>query len=617
MPAVGFIEVPKADFGEAFAKVLETASEAGASVLGVSKASEKPFGDFVEGWASALTESSTESVEVHAGIEAALARKQEAELKHLKTAAIFGCAVMKKHLIPKLEDILDKETATKHSSIASGVDKIFEDPSRLKWKKFPSENVDLCYPPIIQSGGDYDLKANAQTNEEPLHPGVILCRIGARYKSYCSNLGRTFLVNPTEAQQSSYKVLEQLHAHVLKMFKPGTRLGDVSAAAKSFLEQEAPELLPKLTKNCGHGIGLQFRESSMRLVAKNDKVMAEGMTFSVSVGLDGLEDKSLDKKVRTYSLLICDTVVVTDDGYELYTSAVSSKAEQIIYELGNDDAAEDGEDAGDAAENRPDLSRIYEAATAGESTDRNKEQREVLSEQQQRQREMGKKQRDAMVKRFSADADSEAKSKSRNYVAYESVGRYPKIKSTSNIFVDSSADCIFLPIHGELVPFHVSTIKNVSKTEHTLQSGRHIELRINFVTPATAAGGAKKGEFSDPQATFLKEVTLRSMDTSRVLSAFRLINSVKKEFSVREREKRDIDSLVEQEPLRLFKGQGSTPRLSDLNCRPTLGGKGKRSGTLEVHDNGLRFRSNQGNLEIMVSSAYSRCHADCTNEGAR
>lgn len=31
-----------------------------------------------------------------------------------------------------------------------------------------------------------------------LHFGVIICSLGLRYKSYCSNIIRTILVNPTE-----------------------------------------------------------------------------------------------------------------------------------------------------------------------------------------------------------------------------------------------------------------------------------------------------------------------------------------------------------------------------------------------------------------------------------
>lgn len=62
---------------------------------------------------------------------------------------------------------------------------------------------------LPQSGGQFDLKPSAMSNEETLcysSGGVILCSIGARYDSYCSNLARSFLVDPTPAQEKAYKV---------------------------------------------------------------------------------------------------------------------------------------------------------------------------------------------------------------------------------------------------------------------------------------------------------------------------------------------------------------------------------------------------------------------------
>ena len=64
-----------------------------------------------------------------------------------------------------------------------------------------TSQVDMCYPAIIQSGGNYSLKFSAVSDDKPLHFGAIVCLLGARYKSYCSNIGRTLLVNPSEKMQ--------------------------------------------------------------------------------------------------------------------------------------------------------------------------------------------------------------------------------------------------------------------------------------------------------------------------------------------------------------------------------------------------------------------------------
>ncbi len=64
-------------------------------------------------------------------------------------------------------------------------------PDEINWKL-----VEWCYPPIIQSGGKYDLKPSAQSDQSNLHAGTVVCSFGARYNSYCSNIGRTILINP-------------------------------------------------------------------------------------------------------------------------------------------------------------------------------------------------------------------------------------------------------------------------------------------------------------------------------------------------------------------------------------------------------------------------------------
>ena len=52
------------------------------------------------------------------------------------------------------------------------------------------------------------------------------------------------------------------------------------------------------------------------------------------------------------------------------------------------------------------------------------------------------------------------------------------------IVVDRKALTIILPIYGYAVPFHINTIKNVSKNDE----GDYTYLRINFQTPGQLAG---------------------------------------------------------------------------------------------------------------------------------
>ena len=52
------------------------------------------------------------------------------------------------------------------------------------------------------------------------------------------------------------------------------------------------------------------------------------------------------------------------------------------------------------------------------------------------------------------------------------------------IVVDLKNETIVLPVFGFAVPFHISTLKNATKTEE----GEYIYLRLNFLTPGQATG---------------------------------------------------------------------------------------------------------------------------------
>ena len=45
--------------------------------------------------------------------------------------------------------------------------------------------------------------------------------MGARYKSYCSNIVRTLMVDPTEAMQKDYEFLVEVEEEILKKLQHG------------------------------------------------------------------------------------------------------------------------------------------------------------------------------------------------------------------------------------------------------------------------------------------------------------------------------------------------------------------------------------------------------------
>ena len=68
------------------------------------------------------------------------------------------------------------------------------------------------------------------------------------------------------------------------------KLSSVHEAVVNRLKSKAPHLESKLTRNCGFALGIEFRESTLILNAKNESRVRAGMVFNVAVGLEGLED---------------------------------------------------------------------------------------------------------------------------------------------------------------------------------------------------------------------------------------------------------------------------------------------------------------------------------------
>jgi len=98
----------------------------------------------------------------------------------------------------------------------------------------------------------------------------------------------------------------------------GRCVGSVAETANSFIRQRCPHLLKFLPKNFGFGLGLDFRESSLIMNAKNQRKFAQNMVFNLAIGFHDLELTDMQKadaqgsirKLSKYSMLIADTVLI-------------------------------------------------------------------------------------------------------------------------------------------------------------------------------------------------------------------------------------------------------------------------------------------------------------------
>jgi nucleosome binding factor SPN SPT16 subunit len=191
--------------------------------------------------------------------------------------------------------------------------------------------------------------------------------------------------------------------------------------------------------------------------------------------------------------------------------------------------------------------------------------------------------------------------------SYSSVAQLPADVKQGKIYVDSKGDSVILPILGVMVPFHVSLIKNVSKSDENAFSF----LRINFHTPITGLNmDFEKLNLNQP--VFIRDLSFKSKDHKNFANLFKAIKDLIKKVKAKDQEDREKSDLVAQENLVLMKGKRIA--LNDVTVRPNITSK-KTTGVLETHTNGFRFMSNKGEkIDIIYKNIKHILFQPCENE---
>jgi len=284
------------------------------AVIVKEEANNKASGGILGPWEAKLEEAKDakriEIVDAAPGLASVMSVKDDNEQDLMKKSSVLSNKVMKHGYVKKMEEVIDAEEAITHEQLAAHVEAILEDPTKINLK-VPAEEVQSCYYPIIQSGGKYDLRISAQSTSDSLSHDVIIVSLGARYRMYCSNIARTFLVDPPKQVSATYEVLLEVQEACMSAMRPGKPLKSVYKAAVAYLKQKSgfEHLAEKLPKNLGFAMGLDFRESSLLLTAKNQIAFKKGMVFCLSVGFQDVELSESDRAATPEKSSVCHFLV--------------------------------------------------------------------------------------------------------------------------------------------------------------------------------------------------------------------------------------------------------------------------------------------------------------------
>lgn len=466
-----------------------------------------------------------EYVDIGSAFGYIIAPKEDNEILLMKKACSISVDVFNKYLKENIMEIIDADKKVKHTKLAEGVEAALTDKKYVTGAD--TSQLDVCYPAIIQSGGNYSLKFSVVSDKNYLHFGAIVCSLGARYKSYCSNIARTFLVNPNDNVQNNYNFLLELEEELLKKMVPGTKLNEVYETGLSFAKKQKPNIIDNLIKMFGFALGIEFRESSLVIGPKCSAAIKKNMVFNVCVGLSGLTNKdATEKEGKTYALFIGDTVIVNGEGPAAVITQSKKKIKNIgIFLRDNEEGDEDEEDEEETEKNQEILGR-GKRSTVLDTKLRSEQNAEEKRKQHQKDlaQQLNEKARERLEKQ---DGSKETEKIRKSTVSYKSVNqmpREPEVKELKlfvgkyHLYVvllsfllslesfiystDKKYETVIMPIFGIPVPFHISTIKNISQSIE----GDYTYLRINFFHPGATMGRNEGGMYPNPDATFVKEV---------------------------------------------------------------------------------------------------------------
>ncbi len=136
---------------------------------------------------------------------------------------------------------------------------------------------------------------------------AVLIDFGAKYKGYCSDITRCFVVGrPTAFYTKVYDVVEQAQTAAIKMIKAGVKVKDVDTAAREVIDNND---LPVYGHGTGHGLGLEIHESPfIKIGAKGMLKAGQVITIEPGIYIPG-----------KLGVRIEDDVLVTEGGCRILT----------------------------------------------------------------------------------------------------------------------------------------------------------------------------------------------------------------------------------------------------------------------------------------------------------
>lgn len=391
--------------------------------------------------------------------------------------------------------------------------------------------------------------------------------------------------------------------------KVGVQISAIYAKAQQYVESNRPELKNHLPNNLGFGMGLEFRESDFVINAKNNHELKAGMIFNLAIGLQELDNpEAANSKAKIYALLIADTVEIDAKGGAKCLTSELKSLNQVSYSMGSE------QEQKEARKNR--VAQVASESVGTRPKLRSQQKMDEASERKRREHQKDlARVRLLEAQELYAQTDDNSSKKTgdaiQKFESYKKDSMWPKDMKGNRVVIDKRNDTVIFPVNGIPAPFHIATIKNVTKSEE----GKSIFLRVNFVTPGRSFGRKEAVTFMDPAGHFLRSLTVRTNDLVHAQELIKDITELRKQFVTREATKKEMADIVEQEGLIEITGRRPV-KLGEISVRPALEGR-RLPGDVEIHSNGIRYKmqlKSDQKIDVLFSNVKHLFFQPCDQE---
>ena len=205
-----------------------------------------------------------------------------------------------------------------------------------------------AYGSIVGAGNNACVLHYRANNARAADGELVLIDAGAEFRTYASDITRTFPVNGrfTAPQRALHDLVGAAQAAALAQAKPGVAYEAGHDAAVETLTEGLLQLgllKGKLEKNIstgqykrfyrhktGHWLGLDVHDVGEYRLAGESRLLEPGMVFTIEPGLYvSADDTSVDAKWRGIGIRTEDDVLVTNDGPRVLTDALARSADEI------------------------------------------------------------------------------------------------------------------------------------------------------------------------------------------------------------------------------------------------------------------------------------------------